>query len=370
MGERCCIQVHNKPEPIGAGYVSLHADGMVDSVDSSVDRWRIPPLWMALYTEEDLKSWSAPECCIEEGEPAVTIPALHTTKTSAFEIFDRRKPSILKHVYPAIWLYVELFRDAVAACEYDYIEIDLYGLWRQYEKSADNVSDYIHRHLHAFESDESWSIVYGDNTIADTSELYGLACDGVCSFETGIELPWVKYGETYTSGKPRRNILPIDDKFFLTYDASGETALRFAICFKSVWDGIKQETKEFLLNHWNDIEYVTIRGAKGESGPAQRVFSPGRPVLGLLTGIPETLGLSFAVDNGRGLIWNARTVRSMNDDVLHAFIAELIVRTRLQTDLLSDDFMRNSTQTETGVDIDSLMKWIQGNRPFAKRCII
>ena len=365
MGERCFLNVHNEHEPIGAGSRVDYAVGMAFEVDFD----RIPPLWLALFAESDLKTVIVPEHYLEDFTPKVTIPALHATKTAALELFDRRMPAIQNHVHPAIWLYLELFRDAVAACEYDYIEIELYGLWRQFEKSANNVSDYIHRHLHAFESDESWSIVYGDNTIVDTSELYGLAFDGVSSFETGIDLPWVKYEETYTSGKPRRNALPIDDKFILTYDAAGETALRFAICFKSVWDGIKQGTKEFLLNHWKDIEYVTIRGAKGECGPAQRIFSPGRPVLGLLTGIPETLGLSFAVDNGRGLIWNARTVRGMNDNALHALIAELIVRTRLQIDLLSDEFMRNSTQTETGVDIDSLMKWIQGNRPFARRCI-
>ena len=64
------------------------------------------------------------------------------------------------------------------------------------------------------------------------------------------------------------------------------------------------------------------------------------------------------------------TVRSMSDDVLVAFIAELIVRTRLQIVLLSEDSIRITTQAEAGVDIDSLMKWIQDNRPFAKKCII
>ena len=305
MEGRCIIKAHNKPEPIGASYISFYADGMDSFVDPSENMSRIPPLWMALFTGEDLKSVSVTESILEEGEPKVTIPALHTTKASALERFDSRKASILTHVDPAIWLYVELFRDAVAACDYEYIEIDFYGLWRLCEKSADDVGDYIHMHLHAFEPGESWAAIYGANSIADTSSLYGLACDDVSPFESGIDLPWVTLGKTFSSGKPRRNELPIDDKFILTYDASGETALRFAICFKSVWAGIKQETKEILLNHWKDIEFVTIRGTK-ESGPAQRVFSTGRPVLGLLTGIPETLDLSFAVDNGKGLIWNAQ----------------------------------------------------------------
>ena len=133
MGERCFIKAHNEPEPIGEG--SNYTVGMGFEVDDS----RIPLLWVALFTKDDLKTVIVPEHYLEDSAPKVTIPALHTTKTAALVSFDRRMPAIKKHVVPAIWPYVKRFRDAVSNCECDHVEFDLHALWWLHGKSSDQL---------------------------------------------------------------------------------------------------------------------------------------------------------------------------------------------------------------------------------------
>ena len=96
MGERCFLKAHNEPGPIGEG--SNYTVGMAFEVDDS----SMPLLWVALFTNDDLKTAIVLEHFLEDSAPKVTIPALHATKTSALETFDRRLPAIKKHVVPAI----------------------------------------------------------------------------------------------------------------------------------------------------------------------------------------------------------------------------------------------------------------------------
>ena len=350
MGERCFIKAHNEPEPIGEG--SNYTVGMGFEVDDS----RIPLLWVALFTKDDLKTVIVPEHYLEDSAPKVTIPALHTTKTAALESFDRRIPVIKKHVVPAIWPYVKLFRDALSNCESDHVEIDLHALWWIHDQNADMLVGMIKNMLQGFDSDEGWTVAYGEKSIGDTLGLYGLPFLGM-PFGGDIELPWIR------AGKNNRAELPIDGKFILTYDADEDTALRFALSFKSLWDGSVSAIKDQLLDQWEYHEFVTIPGSSWNWGPAQRVLSPSRPYLGLLTGIPDTLGSSFYGDSGRCLIWSARAVKRMKDDVLVAFIAELIIRLTLRIVQLPVDEINIArlAQGAMGVDISPLTQWIRDN---------
>ena len=352
MGERCFLKAHNESEPIRAGSKASYSVGMAFEIDDQ----RIPLLWMALFTENDLKTVTVPAHFLEDTAPKVTIPALHAAKAAALETFDRRLPAIKKHVVPAIWPYVKLFRDALSNCESDHVEIDLHALWWIHGQNADMLAGMIKNMLQGFDLDEGWTAAYGDKSIGDTLGLYGLPFLGM-PFGGDIELPWVR------AGNNNRAELPIDDKFVLSYDADADTALRFAICFKSVWDRLIPETKELLLDRWEYHEYVTIPGSSWNWGPAQRVLSPSRPYLGLLTGIPDALGSSFYGDSGRCLLWSAWAVKRMKDDVLVAFIAELIVRLTLRFVQLPVDeiSIARVAQGAMGVDISPLVQWTRDN---------
>lgn len=352
MGERCFLKAHNKPEPIGAGSEVDYVVGMAFEIDDQ----GIPLLWMALFTENDLKAVTVPEHYLEDSAPMVSIPVLHATKTVALESFDRRMPAIKKHVVPAIWPYVKRFRDALSNCQSDHIEIDLHALWWIHDKKSDQLVRTINNMLQGFDSDEGWTAAYGEKSIGDTLGLYGLPFLNM-PFGGDIDLPWVR------AGKNNRAELPIDDQFVLSYDADADTASRFAICFKSVWDRLIPETKELLLDRWKYHEFVTIPGNSLDWGPSLSVLSPARPYLGLLTNIPDTMGLSFIFKSGLCLIWSARAVKRMEDDVLVAFITELIIRLTLRFVQLPVDeiSIAKVAQGAMGVDISPLTQWIRDN---------
>ena len=350
MGERCFLKAHNEPGPIGEG--SNYTVGMAFEVDDS----NLPLLWGALFTDNDLKTVIVPEHYLEDSAPKVTIPTLHATKKSALETFDRWMPTIKKHVVPAIWPWVKRFRNAVSNCECDHVEVDLHALWWIHGKNSARLVSEIKKRLQGFDSDEGWTAAYGEKSIDDTLGLYGLPFLNM-PFGGDIDLPWVR------AGKNNRAELPIDDQFVLSYDADADTALRFAICFKSVWDRLIPETKELLLDRWKYHEFVTIPGNSLDWGPSLSVLSPARPYLGLLTNIPDTMGLSFIFKSGLCLIWSARAVKRMDDDVLVAFISELIIRLTLRFVQLPVDeiSIAKVAQGAMGVDISPLTQWIRDN---------
>lgn len=350
MGERCFLKAHNEPGPIGEG--SNYTVGMAFEVDDS----GIPLLWSALFTDDDLKTVIVPEHYLEDSLPKVTIPALHANKTSALETFDRRMPTIKKHVVPAIWPWVKRFRDAFSNCECDHVEVDLHALWWTHGKNSARLVGEIKKRLQGFDSDEGWAAAYREKSIDDTLDLYGLPFLGM-PFGGDIDLPWVR------AGKNNRAELPIDDQFVLSYDADADTALRFAICFKSVWDGLNLELKELLLDQWEYHEFVTIPGNSWDWGPSLSVLSPARPYFGLLTNIPDTMGLSFIFKSGLCLIWSARAVKRMEDDVLVAFIAELIIRLILRViqEPVDETSISRLVRGAAGVDISPLTQWIRDN---------
>lgn len=345
------------PVPIGADNINDLVGRGSDYISGNNN---MPLLWMALFTTADLKTVHIPD---ESVSPGTHILALHATKKSALETFDRRIPAIRRHIDPALWFYVLKFRRAVAECEYNYVEIDFHEMWLQGEESADELEAIIYTNLHFLGSEELLVRRCGHALIGNTADLYGVdwaAGDGF-PFGTVIDLPNVEAHLTYRSGRPCRNELPIDDRFVLTYDAAGDTALRFAICFQSVWARIQPQTSAFLLDQWKNNDYVTIPGVSGITGPAQRISSPGRPVLGLLSRSPKALGLSFTIDNGKGMVWSARDVRLMDDNVIVALIAKQIVQTKQQLEMQQDDYWAVAAQNECGVDISPLTKWVRDN---------
>ena len=158
MGERCFLKAHNEPGPIGDG--SNYTVGMAFEVDDS----SLPLLWGALFTDDDLKTVIVPEHYLEDSAPKVTIPTLHATKKSALETFDRRMPTIKKHVVPAIWPWVKRFRNAVSNCECDHVEVDLHALWWIHGKNSARLVSEIKKRLQGFDSDEGWTAAYGEKS--------------------------------------------------------------------------------------------------------------------------------------------------------------------------------------------------------------
>ena len=335
MGERCFIRAHNEPEPIGGSSKTHYAVGMAFEVDCQ----GIPLLWVALFTKDNLKSVTVPENFLDGNAPEVTIPTLHSSKSTAVETFERRIPFLRDHIDPAIWPFVELFQNAVRECKYSHIELDLHALWGIQGESADKLKEIILCHMQAFESAASWCALYGDKLIGDTSELYGLPFFGI-PFEGEIELPWC---HATTEGgvepsEPRDDImsiggrrvhidrdskampeLTIDQYFVLTYDTEPDVAVRFAHVFKDTWAKISVDVRDYLFDHWKDTAIVTLPG-----NPRQMVYTPERPYLGLLKIIPKENSLSLDCGGGRALLWSAPVLAFMDDTVLSAFIGENI----------------------------------------------
>jgi len=376
MGERCFIKVHNQAEPIGGSSNAKYSIGMAFEVDYQ----GIPLLWVAMFTKDDLKSLTVPEHFLGGDAPMVAGLGLHSSKGKALETYDRRLPTIRNHVNPAIWPYVELFRKAVADCPFGYVELDLHALWWIHGKSVARLREIILNQMQAFELDAAWSSLYGEKSIGDTSDLYGLPFFG-SPFDGEIDLPWchaTPEGDVEPS-KPRDDVmslggrqvhidrdgepkseLNIDDYFVLTHDTDGNLAARFADIFRKVWGGISDEVRDYLIGHWKDIAVVTLPGK-----PKQMVYTHGRPYLGLLKRIPMENLLSFDCVGGRALLWSALVVPLMDDAVLASFIGENIAcafgHAQDMVEMKSENYSEFVSKA-SGVDLACLTRWLHEHR--------
>ena len=98
-------------------------------------------------------------------------------------------------------------------------------------------------------------------------------------------------------------------------------------------------------------------GARAKSALAKSAL------LGAVDGYSRRAGVVVLWRFRRCLLWSAWAVKRMKDDVLVAFIAELIVRLTLRIVQLPVDeiSMARVAQGAMGVDISPLVQWTRDN---------
>ncbi|MBM4027354.1 MAG: ankyrin repeat domain-containing protein [Planctomycetes bacterium] len=142
--------------------------GVIMCAETDCDM-RVPLLWGALFTPQDCqtKQWTL-------AGKRHSLSVWHTSLASGLENLSRHMPWILQHTHPALHPFVRAFEQAMAACKYPYLQLDMEALsaWLSHDRAT--VDGRVRQCLDALESEDGWAGYSGGALITNTYDLYGM----------------------------------------------------------------------------------------------------------------------------------------------------------------------------------------------------
>lgn len=316
-------------------------EGVIMAAETD-NQMRIPLLWGALFTAKDRRTirWNV------RGKQH-SLSAWHTSLASALENLRARIPAILPRVHPALHPFVEAFEQALAACTFPYLQLDMEALafWLDHDRKA--VDERVEACLGAWQSEDAWRAYFGGPQITNTYDLYGMKFLFSNWSPKSGQVGWYAVGD---DGKIRPSGCP-GGVFVVGKDTSSkekppDLPLFFIVCAKGDLPAVRSLLKSgqdvntrVELPQTKGVTGLMLASLYGQAPVVEELIRAGADVNAMTD--KQAFALALAAEDGhtevvRLLIAAGADVNAKNEDGWDAMMMAVIYKHSAIQDLLLD----------------------------------